>query len=307
MAKGSRVEHRFVISNAFQEDVRIASVSSSCSCTTVSLLNNKNTLQTYEKATIVAQFRADLFDGHKSATITVVIDKPHYAEFHLNVQGDIRSDITLRPDAIRFDNVKEGEGISRTMEVVYMGYNPAWKIVDFKSTNEHLSGKIEDVKNSYGTTTTKIRVALDEKTPAGSFVDRLYLVTNDPGNRREIPVLVQGTVGTVVSVTPETLFFGYLKPGEAASKIVVVQGSKPFRIKSVTCDNPAVVTTFKPKEDDPPKARYILPMRYLNPKDGDGAPKDGKMRTAVKIETDLPGLSPSFNVMMELAKETEGN
>ena len=303
VAKGSRAEHKFVIKNAFQEKVHIASVTSSCSCTTVSIQDNKTELQTYEKAEIVALFRADLFDGHKSATITVVIDKPLHAEFHLNVRGDIRSDVTVKPGNVRFDNVTEGKEISRTIDVVYSGSNPAWKIIDFKSGSEHLSAEIEDVQSRPGLTTTKIRIGLDDKMPIGKFSERLYLVTNDHANRREIPILVEATVGTVVNITPETLFFGYLKPGEASSKIIVLQGSKPFRIKKIQCDNPAIESSFIPKEDAPPKTKHILPIRYLNPTEGPGAPKDGRMQAVVKIETDLPEVAPKLNVLMELAKE----
>lgn len=301
--KGAKAEHHFILKNAFQEKVHIASISSSCTCATISMLDNKSELQTYEKAAVVVLFRADLYDGPKSATITVVIDKPYHAEFHLNVRGDIRSDVTIRPNGVRFDNVKEGEEISRTMDVVYSGSNPAWKVVEFRSGNEHLSAEIEDVQSRPGQTTTKIRVRLDEKTPVGKFSDRLYLVTNDSANRREIPILVEATVGTVINITPETLFFGYLKPGEVSSKIVVLQGSKPFRIKKLLCTNPAVETTFTFNEDAPPKIRHIIPIRYQNPKEGPGAPEDGKMRAVVKIETDDPKLTPAFNVTMELAKE----
>ncbi len=303
VAKGSRAEHRFILRNAFQETIRIAKVTSSCACTDVSIQDSKTELQTYEKAAIVAQFRADLFDGPKGATITVVIDKPYYAEFHLNVHGDIRSDVTLRPGNVRFDNIETGKEISRTVDVVYTGRNPAWKVLDFKSNSEHLTAAIEDVRVRPNRTTTKIRVKLDDATPEGKFSSRLYLVTNDQSHRREIPILVEATIGTTVTITPEVLFFGYLKPGEPSSRLVVLQGTKPFRIKNIDSDNPAVESTFTPSDGSLPKIKHIIPIKYANPIAGPGAPEDGKMKAVVKIETDLPGVIPELKVLMELAQE----
>jgi hypothetical protein len=135
-------------------------------------------------------------------------------------------------------------------------------------------------------------------------LDHLFLITNDPEGRREIPILVQGTVGTVISVTPETVFFGYLKPGEESLlNSVIIRGTQPFRIKQFLCDNPKVEIKYEPKEGDPAKLIYKIPIRYTNPTEGEGAPTDGRMRAEVKVETDIPELTPIFNVIMEIKKE----
>ncbi|MDR1963243.1 MAG: DUF1573 domain-containing protein [Planctomycetaceae bacterium] len=306
VAKGVHAEHRFVLKNPWTEPVHIASVSSSCSCTSPYVLDGKDEIQTYEETAIVARFRTDLYEGLKNATITVVIDRPSRAEFQLNVRGEIRSDISIEPNLVKLENIKEGEEATRTLNIVYTGSNSAWKIVDFKSQNEHLTGKILEFQPTFGKMTAKIQVVLDNKAPRGDFIDRLFLVTNDQESRREIPVIVQGTVGTVITITPQTVFLGYLKPGEESSvKSVIVRGTQPFRIKKLLCDNPKVEINYTPPNDSPPRIIHKIPIRYTNPSEGEGSPIDGKMRAEIKIETDIPDLTPAFHVTMAIKKENE--
>ncbi|MDR0871291.1 MAG: DUF1573 domain-containing protein [Planctomycetaceae bacterium] len=304
VARGARTEHAFVLKNKFEETVHIAGLAASCTCTDVYVQDNKAELQTYEETRIVARFRTDLFTGPKNATLSVTIDKPYYAVIQLNVRGDIRSDLTLTPPNVRFENAEIGAEVSRTVDVAYSGSRADWKILDFKCSNEHLSAAVEDVQSRPGLTTAKVRIAQDGEMPRGQYSDYVVLLTNDEGNLREIPVLVQGTAGTVVNVTPQTVFFGFLKKGEASPvKNVIVRGTQPFIIKGVKCDNPAVDILFTPKESDPPRILYRIPVQYKNPADGNGAPKDGKMHAVVNIETGEEDITLGFNATMQIAEE----
>ncbi len=247
VAKGAHVEHRFVIKNPFEETLRIDSVTSSCSCTSISIEGNKNVLDTYDETVIIAHYRTDLFEGPKNATITVVIDKPYRAEFQLNVRGDTRSDLTISPNSLRLDKVKEGEEASRTLTVTYRGPASNWKIIDFKSDSEFLSGEVLETKVQLGQITTKIKISISPEAPSGELSERIYLITNDSAHRREIPVTVQATIGTVVRIAPGQVFFGNLKPGEPSpTKTVVVRGTEPFRITGNRAGNPTVKNQINP-------------------------------------------------------------
>lgn len=304
VARGARTEHSFVLKNRFEETVHIAGITTSCTCTDASVQDNKTELQTYEEAKIVARLRTDLYEGLRNATITVTIDKPYDAVIQLNIRGEIRSDISVVPNGVRFENVKVGEEISRTIDVTYTGKNPSWKILDFKSVNEHLSAEIEEVRTRPGSLVTKIRITQDGEAPRGQYSDSIVFLTNDAGNRREIPILVQGTVGTTINVSPSTVFLGHLKAGEPSpQKLAILRGTQPFRIKKLTCSNPAVEILYIPKETDLARTLYRIPVKYNNPAQGDGAPENGKLRATVNVETDQPELSPVFNVTMETATE----
>ncbi|MDR2169141.1 MAG: DUF1573 domain-containing protein [Planctomycetaceae bacterium] len=300
---GTNSEHRFILTNPFQDELHISGVSSSCACTSAFILDGKDTLQTYDKTAIVARLRSvDNTFGQKNATITIRIDKPSVAEIQLNTHANIRSDILFSPSALRFDAVDSGVEKSRTLTVNYTGRNAAWRIVDVKSANPHIAAQVTSTQVFPNQIIVTIKVTLKSEMPDGEFTDRLALISNDAEIRRELPVLVSGRVGVTISVAPETVFFGYLKSGEASPmKSVLLKGSQPFKIKKLICDNPAVKAVIELNQDLPAKQIHILPLRYDNPKTGEGKPVDGKMEATVKIETDLNNLTPTFKVLMELS------
>ncbi|MCL2742342.1 MAG: DUF1573 domain-containing protein [Planctomycetaceae bacterium] len=304
VAKGTQCEHRFELTNPFQETLRIATVSTSCTCTSVSIEDNKSTLETYEKTAIIAHLHTDKFDGQKSATINVIIDKPYPATIQLDIRGEIRSDIIVQPMMLRFDNVRENTAAERSLSVSYTGSRANWKIVGFESTNEHITAEINPPSAEERKQVTKVKIKLSENMPKGKFVERVLLITNDTAERREIPVMLQGTVGKTVKVSPETVFFGYLKPGEKSpQKTVSLKGTEPFRITKLLCNNPEVQVDFTPNPEAPPQIFYSFSLLYTNPKEGDAAPKDGKMEAKVVVETDDENIKPEFKVLMEIAEE----
>lgn len=304
VVKGTQCEHRFIIKNPFQETIHISGISSSCTCTTAYVENNKDILQTYEETAIIAHLHTDRFDGQKNATITVTIDQPYRAELQLNIKGEIRSDITVTPNWLRFGNIKDGETAERTLTITYSGSMANWKIMDFQSDSKHLSAEVVDTQAQPGLITTKIRVKVSKDMPKGDFIVRLALVTNDAANRREIPVIARGTVGKSIIVSPQTVFLGFLEKGKVSPiKTATVRGTAPFKITKLLCNNSEVQVDFKPDPDAPPKLFYSMPLRYTNPEKGLGAMKDGKLEATIQVETDDPNLKPSFKVTAQLKSE----
>ena len=106
VARTSKTEYEFVLKNLYVEDVHIASVRSSCGCTTPSI--KVDTLKTYEKGAILAHFNTDRFEGSRGATLTVTFDRPFYAEVQLQVAGVIRTDIAMSSDHIALGTVEQG-------------------------------------------------------------------------------------------------------------------------------------------------------------------------------------------------------
>ncbi|MDR1478304.1 MAG: DUF1573 domain-containing protein [Planctomycetaceae bacterium] len=302
---GKFSEYKFILSNPFQEVLHIAEVSSSCSCTSAFVLDGKDTLQTYDKTAIVARLQSvDHSVGQKNATITIRIDKPLPAVIQLNTHAWIRSDISFSISELRFDSVESGEEKTRTLTVDYKGRNSAWRIVDAKCTNPHIEPQIEATQVYPNQITATIKVKLKSDMPNGEFTDRLVLISNESAEWRELPVVVRGRVGVTISVAPETVFFGYLKSGEASTtKSVLLKGSQPFKITKFICDNPAVQCVAELDANSPAKQIHLLPLRYTNPATGDGKPVNGKMEATVKIETDLNNLTPKFKVLMESIKD----
>jgi len=302
VAKGGTPEHRFVLKNPLQEPLHIANVTSSCTCTTVDFDTEKSILQTYEEFVITVRLRGDMFEGQRNATLTVVIDEPNRAEIQLNIRGVIRTNLKVSPNFIDFGNVESENKPSRTLTVTYTGSNSQWRIVDTRCDNEFIRTDIIHDSSDIGQKVFKVNVSLDPSTPHGRIDSRLFLITNEAAGRREIPILIRATVGTVMSVSPPTLFLGSLPPGEPSpKKFAIVSGTKPFCITKIECDNPAVEISWDIDNNAPPKVRHIIPIFYRNPVDGEGSPKDGVMLAAVQITTDIPGLAPTtFYVTMSV-------
>ena len=97
VARGEQAEFAFVLENLYIEDVHIAAVRASCSCTTPEI--KTETLKTHQKGAIIAKYNTSAFLGAKGATLTVTFDKPSFAEIQLQVRGFVRGKATLEPGA----------------------------------------------------------------------------------------------------------------------------------------------------------------------------------------------------------------
>ena len=111
VARGSKVDYDFKFHNPYKEDAHVMDVRSSCGCTTPRVL--KDSMKTYEESAIVASFNTRSFLGQRSATITVVFDKPFYAEVQLQVQGYIRRDIVIHPGDVDLGTVDQGTPVEK--------------------------------------------------------------------------------------------------------------------------------------------------------------------------------------------------
>jgi hypothetical protein len=273
VARGSKTEFAFEIENCYEEDVHIADVRSSFGCTAPTI--TRPTLKTWEKGAILATFNTRSFLGHRTATLTVVIDKPYYAEVNLQISGYIHSDVDFQPGSVAFGDVDQGAEASKEIAVTYYGRH-AWQITDVRSANEHLEVELGEAKKTGTGVTYKMNVKLKGDAPAGPIADNLTLVTND-ARLPSVSVAVEGRVVPPLSVSPASLFLGVLKPGQVVTKQLVLTGKQPFKVTGVKCDNAA----FTFKTTDVVKRVHLIPVTYTA---GDAA---GEIEQTIEIETDL--------------------
>jgi len=282
VARSAKVEHRFIVKNIYKEDAHIASVRSSCGCTSPRI--EKDSLKTYEQGAIVAAFNTNTFTGQHGATVTVTFDKPFYAEVRLRVDGYIRTDVVLDPSQIAFGSVDEGAGAEKTIKINYSGRGD-WKISDVKVGSPFLSATAKEISRFGGHVVYELAVKMNPDAPAGYVRDQVLLVTNDR-NAVELPVMVEGVVVSDLTVSPSSLMLGILQPLQSVTKQIVVRGKKPFRIVKVECDDPA----FSFKTSDEAKTMHLIPVTYQ----ADSNP--GKISRKIRIETDLSGKQAELTV-----------
>ena len=93
-----KAEFAFKFTNKYLYDVHVVRVRSSCSCSDVRV--TKDSLATYESSEVVASINSERLRGDQSSTLTVIFDKPRYAEVQLKVTVYIRGDILLEPSGL---------------------------------------------------------------------------------------------------------------------------------------------------------------------------------------------------------------
>jgi hypothetical protein len=270
--RAAKVEHEFVITNPYKEDIHIAGVRASCGCTQPRIVND--TLKTYEKGAIVAAFNTQAFTGQHSARLTVTIDQPQWAEIELNVKGYIRTDIVLEPGQVNLGSVPHGQAASKSIKIEHYGRDD-WKLTAVTANSRYLSPSLKELSRAPGHVVYQLEVQLNDAAPAGYLNDQLILATND--RRAQFPVIVEGRIVSPLSVSPNVLMLGTLAPGQKVIKRIIVKGAKPFRILEVRCDDEAFQFDV-PKE---PNVLHLVPVTFV------AGNEPGKVSRKIEIVTDL--------------------
>jgi hypothetical protein len=275
VGRGAKCEHHFEFTNLYQEEIHVAAVRSSCGCTTPRI--TRDTLKTHETSSIVATFNTESFVGQKQAVITVVFDRPYYAEVQLKVGGFIRTDVTFDPAEVSFGEIGSGESTEQDIVITHSG-NTDWQITDVRSHCDDLQVQLSEPTVTPGMVRYRMRVKVLDSMPEGDVRERLTLVSND----RDFPTTemsVTGRVRPVLSVSPASVSLGTAKPGSTVEKRLVVRGDEPFEITDVLCGD----TRF---EFDAPAGSKKLHFVKLRFNAGDQADQIGQ---EVQINTDLSG------------------
>ncbi len=273
VARGAKAEFSFEFENLYEEPLRVASVRSSCGCTSPTI--TKRDLRTFEKSQIVTKYNTRSFLGQKGATVTVVFDKPYYAEVQLSVDGYIRSDVVFDPGEVNFGEVDQFSPAEKTLTVTYAGRSD-WKITDVRSANEHFEVTLSETARGNGRVSYDMLVRLTEAAPSGYFQDQLTIITDDQRSK-SIPVLVQGSIVSPLTVSPASLILGTLEPGQTVKKQLIVRGKRPFRILKIDCEDGCF--TFDPPSDAA-KQLHFIPVAFT-------ADATGQISQQIKIQTDL--------------------
>jgi Protein of unknown function (DUF1573) len=232
VAVASKTEFQFPIYNTFSSDMHIARVNASCGCTTP--IVDTPSIPPGGSGSITARFNTGTFKGKKGATLTVVIDKPFYSEVRLRVDGYIRQDMVFHPGSIDFGKVNQGDVAVKSSKILYAGRSD-WHIDDVRSNQSWLLPELKQISRNGGQATYELSVTLKENAPTGFFQDEIVVLTNDRQMPR-VPFVISGTVESALSISPQSIAFGGVKPGESLTKRLVVRGASPFTIASITCE-----------------------------------------------------------------------
>jgi hypothetical protein len=231
--KGDMPEYRFELKNIYKETINIAGVFSSCGCTQVSM--SKNQLKTWETAEIICRFNSKPFNGFKQATVTVRFGQPMVGEVQLTVKGTIVSAIRLYPESIDFGQVTRGK--FPVFKTTLTGPpNVPFQIADIKSTFSHVGVALDQPRrtpqNQWQYT---MRTRLKETAPDGFSQGDLFIIVNEGGNQRQIPLKFSAKLASAIKLSPSVITLSDVVAGEKFTKRVVIRAEEPFSITDVKC------------------------------------------------------------------------
>jgi hypothetical protein len=291
VARGSKAEFDFNLTNLYRDDVHIVSAYSSCGCTSVTVI--QPTLKSWEVGAIHAVFNTPTFLGSRAATLTVVIDKPQPAEVLLHVRGVIRGDVTFEPGSVQLGDVDQGTAVEKNVRVSHYGWGD-WQITGVNSSNPNISAKVTNSTKQNGWTNADLTVKLDKDTAVGYIQDHLMLLTSE-GQSVQMPLAIEGRVVSNLTVSPSTLFMGVVQPGRAVTKPLVVKGTRAFKVVSVTCDDKSF--TFAPAGSDSSKV-HVIPVTFV------AGTTEGKVTKSIRITTDLGQTTAEVSAYAVISSQT---
>jgi len=234
VGRGATAEYHFEFTNPYKEDVRVASVSTSCGCTTPTV--TQKLIKSRETAAVIAKLNTDTHIGDKSAVITVIFDRPYYSEVQLNVRGHIRTDVVFSPAEVNFGELTVGQSKHQDVIVTHTG-RANWEIRDVRSHCVDLAVVLGPQERVPGGVRYRMRVSTRGELPTGDIRELLTLVTTD-ASFPTIDMAVTGRVRPSLEVSPAALSLGNLRPGETVEKRLVIRADQEFAIRSVACEDP---------------------------------------------------------------------
>ncbi|MFK8110717.1 MAG: DUF1573 domain-containing protein [Rubripirellula sp.] len=272
VAVAAKTEYVFEVNNTFSSPMHIRSIRASCGCTTPTILTEY--IPAGQKGQIHARFNTDTFKGKKGATLTVIMDQPFYSEVRLRVDGYIRSDMVFHPGAVEFGQLQQGEPVTKKSTVYYAG-REAWEIVDIQSNRPWLIPSFVATVREGGRVNYEINVTVREDAPTGFFQDELVVITNDRTMPR-VPLRITGSVESPLSISPQAIAVGSLKPGQSVTRQLVLLGKKPFKVDSIKAEGWDI--TFPPTLDD--RKMHVVQVK-MTPTTLEG----GALKTTMEIVT----------------------
>ena len=96
-----------------------------------------------ERADVVVKVNTSSFSGPREATLTVLFDRPRFAETQLSIHCFIRPNVLLTPGAVKLCT-SQGKPAHGTATLRCVG-KPDWRILRVESANPSISGQVKEV------------------------------------------------------------------------------------------------------------------------------------------------------------------
>lgn len=277
--RGSQLLHRFQWRNTTDKPLELVEYQRSCGCTSVSI--SPKVVEPGRLGNIEMLMDTKPFAGEKTVNLSLVFGPNKLVSAQFQVKAFSRGDIVYNPGHFGFGVINEGASPTANVDIEYAG-NLDFKITGVAEQPPGLDIKITENYRRVGGVGYHISATIAADLPAGDFKQTIQLRTNDSSNPI-LPVLVDATVKSALTVVPDKLFFGTLKAGSTISRRVTLRSSIPFKVTAIEGQGNGVLVNA-------PEATSTVHSLLVQWRPGDA----GEMQHELRIRTD----SPKFPVIV---------
>lgn len=227
--RGSQLLHRFQWRNTSDKPMELVEYQRSCGCTTVTI--SPKVVEPGTLGTIDMLMDTKPFAGEKTVNLSLVFGPGKLVSAQFQVKAFSRGDIVYNPGQFNFGVINEGATPTGLLDIEYAG------AFDFKITGvaEKPPGVDVKVTESYrrpGSVGYHISTTMLADIASGDYKQTIQLRTNDPNNPI-LPVLVDATVRSSLTVVPDKLYYGTVKAGGIMNRRVTLRAALPFKVLAV--------------------------------------------------------------------------
>ena len=252
IAKGSKVQFAFPMTNPYEHDMEITAIDSSCGCTSIS--TGPFTIGPGEKSHIRGEIDTVAYSGRRSAVITVTIGAPYKMEVRLRLQAFIRSDLVLYPDTLRFHDMFAGDVVSKKATLMHAG-DPPLQIAKIETKSPWITCQANQTHRKGNQTNFDLTVTVNENAPPGQIREEIIIKIDKP-EPTSIPFLVTGYLADQLSVSPAFITLGEIEVGQKSDINLVVIARKPVVIDAIDAEGWTVETTLSNSR----KRTHLIPL-----------------------------------------------
>jgi hypothetical protein len=194
--RGTRLFHRFPVTNVHAVPVEITGLRASCGC--IQATRAKRILQPGESTTIDVSLDTREFMGPNTETVRVAVGPNPVSTCELTVSAVSRSDILCVPDRIAFGTLDQGQTSMRSTDIEIRGAGDplagGWKIEEVTIPKDlPVQATLRETARRPARVSYRLTVTLKPDARTGRIRDYVYLRTNRKGDP-PLPVMVTANV-----------------------------------------------------------------------------------------------------------------
>ena len=205
-----------------------------CGCTNVRV--GARVIPPGTQTTIEATIDTTKFLGYKPSGLTLIFERPTFAEVDLNLSCFIRGDIVMNPGQIDFGIVRRAEKMpTASLTLTYAGGRSDWEVTKMKTLSNKIKAELRELEpdGRRADQLTRLTATLQPGVPNGYFQGRDHAHHQRPDEPddtdlggRQYP---ERGIGHAVDHQ-----FRRRSPGQTISKTVIVRSSQPFSITKLS-------------------------------------------------------------------------